>query len=140
MPDDAAVLLAGAGMKPGRSTMDTSGMLNASQVYTNRAAFSEGVDVEDAGEGMGFVGDETGDVPVDPGEVTHDVGRPCSCNSSKSLSSSWSWLACSPVTASTSGPVINICEMSRTMKPKSVSADECTAPRHTDRASLRSVG
>ncbi len=39
------------------------------------------------------------------------------------------WLIFSPVTAwTTSGPVMNICEVSRTMKMKSVSAGEYAAP------------
>ena len=41
MADDPAPLLRGAGQEPGTSTKVTSGTLNASQVRTNRAAFTE---------------------------------------------------------------------------------------------------
>jgi hypothetical protein len=53
----------------------TSGMLNASQKRMNRAAFSEGVDVQHSGENTaGLIGDDSDAEPAKVREPTNDVG------------------------------------------------------------------
>src|SRR3954453_4145339 len=80
------------GRKPGTSTSVTSGMLNASQVCTNRAAFSlasmSSTPARTAGwfatmpttwpsrRGAGVVRGDADDVARQGGERAHDVGRP----------------------------------------------------------------
>ncbi len=50
-------------------------MVNASQVRTNRAAFSRGVDVQAAGQVHRLVGDHPDGSAGDPAEAGHDVAR-----------------------------------------------------------------
>ena len=50
-------------------------MLNASQVRTNRAAFSDDVDVEHAGERLRLVADDADAVAAEPREAADDVLR-----------------------------------------------------------------
>ena len=63
------------GRKPGTSTKVSTGTLKASQVRTNRAAFSDGVDVEGAGELHRLVGDDADRAALDAAEADDDVRR-----------------------------------------------------------------
>ena len=74
--DDAAVLLAVPGMKPGTSTKVTIGMLKASQKRTKRAALIAALDVEAAGQHQRLVGDDAHrSAPSMRAEADHDVLR-----------------------------------------------------------------
>src|ERR1700750_1097771 len=61
------------GRKPGTSTNVTSGMLNASQVRTQRAAFSRGCGAGPAGGGGGLVADAPDVLAPEPCEAADDV-------------------------------------------------------------------
>ena len=63
------------GRKPGTSTKVSTGTLKASQVRTNRAAFSRGVDVERAGELHRLVRHHAHRPALDPAEADDDVRR-----------------------------------------------------------------
>ena len=63
------------GRKPGTSTKVSTGMLNASQVRTNRAAFSEASMSRRAGELHRLVGDDADRAALDPAEADDDVRR-----------------------------------------------------------------
>src|SRR5262249_47108220 len=64
------------GRKPGTSTNVTSGMLNASQVRTKRAAFSGGAVVGRPRHDLRLVPDDSDHVAVEAGEPAHDVHGP----------------------------------------------------------------
>ena len=51
-------------------------MLNASHVRTKRAAFSDAVDVEHAGQHLRLVADDADRMPVEAGEAAHEVRCP----------------------------------------------------------------
>ena len=63
------------GRKPGTSTKVSTGMLNASQVRTKRAAFSEASMSRRAGELHRLVGHDADRAALDPAEADDDVRR-----------------------------------------------------------------
>ena len=63
------------GRKPGTSVNVISGMLNASQKRTNRAAFSEDSMSSTPGEVLGLVADDPDRIAVEAAEADDDVLR-----------------------------------------------------------------
>ena len=90
MTDDPAVLLVGAGRKPGTSTNVTSGTLNASHVRTNRAAFSDASMSSVPARFDGWLPDDADRMAVDAGEPAHDVAAHSALTSKNSPSSTTS--------------------------------------------------
>ena len=63
------------GRKPGTSTKVSTGMLNASQVRTNRAAFSDASMSRQPAKCIGWLATTPTGAPVDPAEADDDVRR-----------------------------------------------------------------